>query len=1222
MKKQIKNKNKMKQNIFQLIILALLCPYSLSGQMIEVPKNIQSPNAASLGKYGDLPVSLYTGSPVISIPLHSMNEGGVPLDIVLNYDASGVRVNDVPGWVGQNWSLSCGGVITRTVKGTCPDEMDWKNSNVSNPTTPGYYYKYNTLNTSNWSTESNLKQIVENSLNSSSFQNYEQDLEPDIFTFNFMGMTGKFFLSQDGKWKVQSGSNLKVEINMADNVYPMGFEKIGRDVNGWKYPKVIGKIKITDDKGNTYIFGGNQDAIEYSFPDFFHQTYYSQGYSITANPIIANAWYLTEVRDKYNNVLYSLSYTRGDYQARLYLASGVTEYKKENGDYLDPSCKSAIIENGRPISVAGQLIAPSYLDEIQSASGEKIDFNSSVHSYEPLKYQLNGLLNTQLLLDYSNLRGGEYVSAFQDNFWYVIHSKDGNTQLYTPTSIEKDDFNYILNKLQWRWLQAIDIYQNDLYQNDIVFSYNNNNTNPNKRLFLDSLYISQGNKKYKFDYYKKDNMPYFLSDSVDLMGYYRGDKFDNYTNSADFPNHAATRTSNGEYAQRGILKRITYPTGGFSDFEYELHDYSQKVCNEATNFKSLINASGIISGLRIKQIIDNDINGKFKVKNYFYKQSLTSNVSSGILLFEPIFFYPKWSGKTLDGANYYERVFNINPILPMSNFSGTHIEYSNVIELIGGNGYTEYKYYNYNDTPDVGYAGTLCVNHSPFDAYTDFSFKRGKVKEQSVYSGSNTLLERKSYQYQSNNNLKVRSFNYTTIQPCLPSTIIVGNAYEIYYADNLLAQETDEKFFNGTAVSTTTKYAYKTDNTQTDNFGDMYLDSIKTDFGTIKEYSIFKYPFDNTSNTMMASLASKRINPVVSNLIQRNINGTNTMQNISERKVEYQNFTINNSTIPMPCEEWSRTGNNDFQKYLTILNYNSKNGNILSYSKNDNVVYNVVWSYKNKYPVAIIENSPFEYVNSLINTVESFGDKTTLTQSDIDKFNNLRTSALSSANVTTYTYKPLVGMLSATDPSGKTVSYEYDDFDRLKCVKDHAGKIIESYDYHYQNGTKTYPDMYNVYLTNNSGNSSYVYQVYIDGVAYNFPPNGIVNILTTTLSPGTHVFSFPCGPGPSDYFINNIAVTISCNGPHHTNVNSDIYIRFHQATPVSCNLATGTTPPSGFCCFGCQYTTTVYLVGGLYCYDREGLQPIQEKLIFRYDTATISVLDGRGKPTGATVNCP
>ncbi|MDR1154257.1 MAG: RHS repeat protein [Bacteroidales bacterium] len=53
------------------------------------------------------------------------------------------------------------------------------------------------------------------------------------------------------------------------------------------------------------------------------------------------------------------------------------------------------------------------------------------------------------------------------------------------------------------------------------------------------------------------------------------------------------------------------------------------------------------------------------------------------------------------------------------------------------------------------------------------------------------------------------------------------------------------------------------------------------------------------------------------------------------------------------------------------------------------------------------------------------------------------------ALMTTHTYKPLVGMTSETDPSGRTVFYEYDDFGRLKCVKDEEGKIIKEHRYHY-----------------------------------------------------------------------------------------------------------------------------------------------------------------------------
>lgn len=53
--------------------------------------------------------------------------------------------------------------------------------------------------------------------------------------------------------------------------------------------------------------------------------------------------------------------------------------------------------------------------------------------------------------------------------------------------------------------------------------------------------------------------------------------------------------------------------------------------------------------------------------------------------------------------------------------------------------------------------------------------------------------------------------------------------------------------------------------------------------------------------------------------------------------------------------------------------------------------------------------------------------------------------------MTTYNYKPLVGILSVTDPNNSTTFYEYDAQNKLKNIKDEAGNILKNYQYHYQN---------------------------------------------------------------------------------------------------------------------------------------------------------------------------
>lgn len=85
---------------------------------------VNSPNASNLGTYGDLPVDLSTGAVNIIVPVANFQEKDVNLNIDLQHNSRGVKVADIPGWVGQNWSLNAGGVITRSVRGTSFDELD------------------------------------------------------------------------------------------------------------------------------------------------------------------------------------------------------------------------------------------------------------------------------------------------------------------------------------------------------------------------------------------------------------------------------------------------------------------------------------------------------------------------------------------------------------------------------------------------------------------------------------------------------------------------------------------------------------------------------------------------------------------------------------------------------------------------------------------------------------------------------------------------------------------------------------------------------------------------------------------------------------------------------------------------------------------------------------------------------------------------------------------
>ncbi|RZJ76964.1 MAG: hypothetical protein EOO45_00340 [Flavobacterium sp.] len=57
----------------------------------------------------------------------------------------------------------------------------------------------------------------------------------------------------------------------------------------------------------------------------------------------------------------------------------------------------------------------------------------------------------------------------------------------------------------------------------------------------------------------------------------------------------------------------------------------------------------------------------------------------------------------------------------------------------------------------------------------------------------------------------------------------------------------------------------------------------------------------------------------------------------------------------------------------------------------------------------------------------------------------------SDASMTTYTYKPLVGMTSMIDAKGMTSYYTYDTLGRLQFVKDQDGNVVKQNTYHYKN---------------------------------------------------------------------------------------------------------------------------------------------------------------------------
>jgi len=167
---------------------------------------------------------------------------------------------------------------------------------------------------------------------------------------------------------------------------------------------------------------------------------------------------------------------------------------------------------------------------------------------------------------------------------------------------------------------------------------------------------------YRFDYDTAIHLPPKYANAQDYWGFYNGKN----ANTSLFPTIPALTTmgvpiqSNREvdtnYTKAGILSKITYPTGGALNFEFENN----------------ININNVLKGgLRIKRITNYDsVAQKSITKEYSYK--------GGQTLYDPTFYY-FYNNQTWQVTDFKVRLYN-SPRLPLFPNAGSPIVYDTVIE--------------------------------------------------------------------------------------------------------------------------------------------------------------------------------------------------------------------------------------------------------------------------------------------------------------------------------------------------------------------------------------------------------------------------------------------------------------------------------------------------------------------------------------------------------------
>ena len=483
-----------------------------------------SPEVATLGKFGNIPVDYYTGIARIEVPIHTIEDGEIQVPIILKYHQGGISTSELAPNTGLGWALEAGGYIARTVRGK-PDEQG------------GYASGFSAIN---------QNRICEDQTSyASDIHSLSVDGLPDNFSYAFGGQSGKFQLNVDELNRIHDPILIPHR--------PLEFSEILPSLPHWE---------IKDANGIKYNFGTKE-----------------MSQSISCNPFVSttSAWKLDLITSP--NANKSVSFRYNQMTPLIYkLPTSFTRVEKMAAPVQNFSV------HDYQACFSEHALRSQRLEEIIASSGEKVKFI----------YSASGRCD---LVRENGQTPGEYLSAvlvenlFGDivktvKFFYSYRGQNGVYPATDPcpSTVDGLDLRLILDSLE--------IYGTDTSVDPVV---------------------------YKFDYYSKGakvrsdgklEFPNRLTQAKDYWGFYNGksvNDLDEYNNEEVFKEE--NRLPNFNYAVIGTLARVTYPTGGFTLFRYNLH----KIINEGQN-----GADILYGGLRLRRMEDHSNVSSPVIKEYDY----------------------------------------------------------------------------------------------------------------------------------------------------------------------------------------------------------------------------------------------------------------------------------------------------------------------------------------------------------------------------------------------------------------------------------------------------------------------------------------------------------------------------------------------------------------------------------------------------------------------------
>lgn len=655
----------------------------------------KTPEATAFRKYGEVDANEYTGNPNISIPLYTLKFHDITIPISLTYDASGIKVDQEASWVGLGWNLLAGGCINYVMSG---------GKDISNLyTSPAYFQQfasqgsgYYVTFTTNMENDIPLVEDLQNGYG-----------EQDYYSVNVLGRNLLFVFNPVTNQPEVIGRNeepFKVE-----------------ELNGCTYQSINdARWRIIDANGQQYYFEKGESTI-----------------SNVISGMYTSTWNLTKIVSPKG---FTVNFTYSD----INQVESHANYSEVYDFILSKEPYRWLVNN--KIASCDELfgyhnaynppyhyIMTKYLTRIDT-DNERVTFSLSDRE------DYSGAKRIDTIKITSRLTGKE-IKKLQFKYSYLSSSTVGGNHL-SPSDDPMENFPELRTRL---FLNSIsEIFGIDTLST--AFEYDPTPL-PMKTSFAKDFwgyYNGRENNSHSIGQTVRTLLPSYFP----LSGIY------NLQSEEALPRFTgAYRYCDPTFIQAGTLKRITYPTKGYTSFTYEphlfisediaypssadMHDIGRNYTIYAGDYTSTPYSS---PPSHYQFVIDATFHGTLKI-NY-----------EGTL------------------SNLYNGNANVT-IYPMNGGSPIRFDLSDAPseEIAYGNSYSETRYLSL----EAGsYMLTASCPHSPYDdmsfrVYTTIDIKkeispsiypvstggglRVKMIEDHDYDG--TLLRKTEYKYELENGI-------------------------------------------------------------------------------------------------------------------------------------------------------------------------------------------------------------------------------------------------------------------------------------------------------------------------------------------------------------------------------------------------------------------------------------------------------------------------------------